>query len=156
MKVILLQDIKGVGKKFDVKNVSDGYARNFLLPNKLIKIATDSEVKKLSIRKAKLEEKEEELKKELKKNANYLEKQDFKFSLKTGEKGEVFNSINKDIIKNEIINFLTDDNDKKIVSENIEIELEKPIKKIGEYQIEINLSRGLRTKIKAFIKPISQ
>lgn len=156
MKVILLQDIKGVGKKFDVKNVSDGYVRNFLLPNKLIKIATDNEIRELSIQKAKLEEKEEELKKELKKIANYLEKQDFKFFVKTGGKGEVFGSINKDIVKDEIINSLTDDNDKKIVSENIEVELEKPIKKIGEYQIEINLGRGLKAKIKAFIEPISQ
>ena len=61
MKVILLENIKGLGNKFDVKKVADGYARNFLLPKDLAKIATDETVKALGKQKAAAEKQREEL-----------------------------------------------------------------------------------------------
>ena len=59
MKVILLKNVESIGKKFDVKEVSDGYARNFLLPNKLAKIATPVELQKLETEKKKNKDKAE-------------------------------------------------------------------------------------------------
>lgn len=136
MKIIILQDVKGLGKKFDVKNVSDGYARNFLIPKGLAKIATDIAVKKLEAQKAGQEKEEQEAKIELEKIAKNLENQEFEFTVKTGEKGEVFGSVGKDDIKT------------RIGIKDIKINLERPIKTLGEHQVEIDLGKGIKTKIK--------
>ena len=136
MKIILLQDIKGLGKKLDVKNVSNGYAMNFLIPKGLVKIATDLAVKKLETQKACQEKEEKETKIELEKIAKNLENQEFEFTVKTGEKGEVFGSVGKDDIK------------ALIGIKDIKVNLERPIKTLGEHQMEIDLGKGIKTKIK--------
>lgn len=140
MKIILLQDIKGLGKKFDVKNVADGYARNFLIPKGLAKIATDIAVKKLETQKAGQEKEEQEAKIELEKIAKNLENQEFEFTVKTGEKGEVFGSVGKDDIKT------------RIGIKDIKVNLERPIKILGEHQVEIDLGKGVKVNIKVIVK----
>lgn len=142
MKLILLQDIKGLGKKFDVKDVKDGYARNFLLPQKLAKIATEAAIKELESQKNKQEQEEKEIKTKLEELAKNLEGKEFKFELKTGKKREVFGSLSEADIK-------------KVLSEKgieAEILLEKPIKIIGEHQIKIDLGKGVKTTIKVIIE----
>ncbi len=138
MKVILLEDIKNLGKKLDVKNVSDGYVRNFLLPKKLVKIATKEAIKGLESQKAKLEQQEQELKSKTEKLAKDLNNQEFKFKVKIGKKEEVFGSIGKEDIKKALI-------DEKGI--DAKVLLEKPLKTLGEYQVEINLGKGVKTKI---------
>ncbi len=142
MKIILLQDVKNFGRKFDVKNVKDGYARNFLLPRGLAKIANDKIINELASQKAAWEKQEQKIKNNLEALAKNLAEQEFKFTLKTGKKGEVFGSINKDDIKN------------KLAIPDAEINLERPIKKLGEHQVEIVLGGGVKTKIKVVIEPI--
>lgn len=140
MKVILLENIKSVGKKFDVKNVNDGYARNFLLPQGLAKIATDAEIKNLETHRAAVARENEETKKELVALAKTLENKEFEIKVKTGEKGEVFGSVNKNDIEKLIP-----------VPHKFEVALEKPIKKLGEHRVEINLGKGIRAGIRVLV-----
>ncbi len=151
MKVILLQDIKGVGHKFDVKQVKDGYARNFLFPRGLAKFAKDTTVKELETQKAAWQKEKQEIKNLLETLAKKLAEQEFRFTVKTGEKGEIFSSVNKEDIKTRIYTDIG--SALRNYSDNLEIELERPIKKLGEHQVEINLGEGIKTTVKLIIEP---
>lgn len=145
MKVILLQNIKSVGRKFEVRQVKDGYARNFLFPRGLAKIATDNTVKELETQKAAWQKEEQEIKNQLEALAQKLAGQEFRFQLKTGKKEEVFGSVNKEDIKKAVM--------AKISNGDIEIDLQRPIKKLGEHQVEINLGGAAKTTVKVIIEP---
>lgn len=151
MKIILIKDIKGLGKKFDVKDAADGYARNFLIPRGLARPADEKSLKEISAQKAIQEKKELELKTKLDNLAKKLAGQEFHFKVKTGKKDEVFGSVAKDAIISEIR--------KKYEETELseaEINLEKPLKTLGEHLIEINLGEGIKTKIKIAIEPESR
>ena len=93
MKVILTKDIPNIGKKYDVKNVSDGYARNFLFPKKLAIVATEKEIKNLE---AKKEKAKAEAEKDLTKNqeiARKLESMEIEVPAKIGKEGNLYASI---------------------------------------------------------------
>jgi large subunit ribosomal protein L9 len=152
MKVILLQDIKGFGKKYDIKEAKNGYARNFLIPKGLVKIATEQTVKELETQKFAWSKEEQEIKAKLGVLAKDLANQEFKFILKTGKKGEVFGSVNKDDIKTRINADI--DADLRGYLKDIEIDLERPIKTLGEHQVEINLGEGVKTNIKLIIESL--
>lgn len=145
MKVILLGDVKNLGKKFDIKNVSDGYARNFLLPKKMVQIATPAALTKLKIQKE-LEEKNRSKKlDELKKLVKSLENQELTFALKVGGKGEVFGSVNSEKIAEAL-------KDKGFKVKKEQIKLDVPLKSLGEHLVEIKLDREVETKIKVKIE----
>ncbi len=154
MKIIILQNIKGIGKKFDIKEIKDGYARNFLIPRGLAKIATDSATKELEAKKLSLEKRGKELKSKLESLVKELSEREFVFSLNVGKKGEVFGSITKEDIKTRIDADINADL-RGYVENNLEIKLEKPIKIIGEHQIEINLGKGVKTTVKIKTEPLS-
>jgi len=154
MQIILLQDIKGIGKKFEIKEIKDGYARNFLIPRGLAKIATNATIKELETKKSVSEKQEKKLKAELKSLAKNLSHRNFVFSLNVGKKGEVFGSITKDDIE-ERINANINANLRDYIKNNMEIKLEKPIKTTDEHQIEINLGKGVKTTVKVIIEPLS-
>lgn len=141
MKVIILEDIKGFAKKHDVKEVKGGYARNFLFPRNLAKPADGSALKELEKNKGEWEKKEKEARGKLAEIAKEIEKDGLVFELKTGEKGEAFGSVSKEDIKKRI-------QDKG----NFEIILKHPIKSLGEHEVEIDLSRGIKAKLKISIK----
>ena len=165
MKIILLQDIKGLGRKFDIKNVKDGYARNFLLPQGLAKIATERVIKELETQKAAWQKEEQEIKNKLEALAKELSGQEFKFTLKTGKKGEVFGSVTRDDIKNKLstpdieVNPHTkrglapEAQDSHYPRYGVGVNLERPIKKLGEHQVEIDLGKEVKTLIKVIIEP---
>ncbi len=167
MKVILLQDIKGLGKKFDTKEVKNGYARNFLIPRKLAKIATKEALKELEIKKAVWEKEEQKIKAKLEEIAENLAKQELIFKVKTGKKGEVFGSVNKDDIKTQMATNINPEGPRPFRKKggaygagtnfyeylkDIEINLERPIKTLGEHQVEIDLSRGVKVMLKIIIE----
>ena len=154
MQIILLQDIKGIGKKFEIKEIKDGYARNFLIPRGLAKIATNATIKELETKKSVSEKQEKKLKAELESLAKNLSHRNFVFSLNIGKKGEVFGSITKDDIE-ERINANINANLRDYIKNNMEIKLEKPIKTTDEHQIEINLGKGVKTTVKVIIEPLS-
>lgn len=131
MKVVLLQDVKGVGRRMEIKDVSDGYARNFLLPKKLAKAADESGLKI----KSEFDAKEQKLIAELKIQAERLSAEPLVFKVKIGDKGEVFSGINKDQIKKAL-------DDRGI--RNAKINLAKPLKVLGKHQVEITFPRGIK------------
>ncbi len=135
MKVVLLKDVKNVGKKNDIKDVSDGYGRNYLIKNSLAKIATAGE--KVSAEKRNLShqivvQKEIEEEKIL---AKKIEGIKVKMEMKTGKKGELFESITSQKITEKIQEL-----GYTIKKENIV--LENPIKELGEYNIKINFKNA--------------
>ena len=93
MKVILLQDIDGLGKKYDVKTVKNGYARNFLIPKGLVESASKPSLLKLEqLKKAEAKKDEEHLVK-TQKSATELDGQEIEFLVKTGEEDQLFEAI---------------------------------------------------------------
>lgn len=144
MKVILLQDVKKIGKKGEVINASDGYARNFLFPRKLAEEATDVNLhilnnKIANERKKKLEEMEA-----AQKLAKELKGKEIKITSKTGEGGKLFGAItSKDVaalIKKE---YGVEIDKKKIVMDTIKV--------AGGYEIEVKLYPEVSTKMKVFV-----
>lgn len=146
MKVILLQDVKKIGKKGDVINTSDGYARNFLFPRKLAEEATASNLhilnnKKENERKQKLAELEA-----AQKVASELKGKEIKISAKTGEGGRLFGAItSKDIAELIKSQYKVIVDKKKIVMDTIKL--------AGGYEIEVKLYPQVSTKMKVIIVP---
>lgn len=146
MKVILLQDVKSIGKKGDVINTSDGYARNFLFPRKLAQEATDSNLhilnnKKENERKQKLAEIEA-----AQKLAGELKGKVINIKSKTGESGKLFGAItSKDVAELIKTQYKVTVDKKKIVMDTIKVS--------GEYEIEVKLYPEVSTKMKVIIVP---
>ncbi len=144
MKVILLQDIEKLGKKFDVKEVADGYARNFLLPNNLVKPATEEALKQLMAEKEAAAKKAELELRETEGAVAQLDGQEVEVNTKVDESGKLFGSITvvkmAKILKDKGFN----------VSKN-QIKLAEPIKETGEYDIVVEFPHGLEAKIKIIV-----
>lgn len=151
MKIILLQDVKDFGKKDDIKNVSDGYARNFLLPRGLAKIADERSIKELEAKKMIDEKRKKELKTFFKSLAKDLSEREFVFSLNAGDGKGAFGSITKNDIKEKICSEI-DALSKR--EKDITVNLERNLKTFGEHQVEISLGKEVKSKIKIKIKPI--
>ncbi len=130
MKVILLKDVRKVGKRFDVKDVADGYALNFLIPQKLAEVSNPSNTKKLGSMKAQDELKRKVNEDLLVKNLKSLKDITVTLEENANEKGNLFKGIHKD----EIVAALKAQGHLDITGEYIV--LEKPIKEVGEYTIE--------------------
>jgi large subunit ribosomal protein L9 len=146
MKVILLQDVRTIGKKFDVKDVADGYARNFLCAGKLAEPATASAIAKLEKMKAESEKDDQELMKRLHEIAAQMNEVALQFELETDEHGTVFGSVNKEAISKAL-------REHNIIrNERVELTVEHPIKKVGEYVIPVDLKKGITANLKVIVK----
>ena len=133
MKVILLQDVKSLGKEGDIVNVSDGYARNFVIPKKLGVEATDKNKNDLKLKKQR-EAKEAAAKlADALKLAQELEKVTVEVKMKAGGNGKVFGSVSAKEIAQEAKKQHNLDLDKK------KIQLAEPIKSFGDFEIPIRL-----------------
>lgn len=146
MKVILLQDVKKIGKKGDVINTSDGYARNFLFPRKLAKEATDASLHILN------NQKENERKQKLaeieaaQKLAAELKGKEIKISSKTGENGKLFGAItSKDVAELIKKQYNVAVDKKKVVMDTIKV--------AGTFEIEVKLYPKVATKMKVIVVP---
>ena len=129
MKVILSHDVPDIGKKYDVKDVSDGYARNFLIPRKLAEFATPNLIKSAEMMK-KREEQEKEISQDiLEKNIAELDGLKISIKEKANEKGHLFAGVHKE----EISKILKEQKHIEIPPELID--LEHPIKETGEHKI---------------------
>lgn len=149
MKVILLQDIKSFGKKYDIKNVSDGYARNFLIPRGLAKISTETAVKEIKKQKEELSNRQDKLKSAVEKTAEKLSGKEFHFYPEVGEKHEVFSAIGKKDVKKAIEDFLTfiPVDFRKEIFNKIKINLPRSIKTLGNHQVEIEIGSEKKIEI---------
>ncbi len=147
MKVILLGDIKGIGKHGEIKEVSDGYARNFLFPNMLAKPATSSNLKGLEKEKARSEKEDEAAKKRLTEIARLLNDRHLEFSLKVGEHGKAFGSVTKDAISKALRDTGW------LGKERAQIKMDSPFKELGEHYVEVDLNKGISAKLKLVLLP---
>jgi len=141
MKIILSADIKGVGKKNEIKDLSPGYVRNFLLPKKLATLATPQALKLLEIQKKKESEEEGKTKELLEK---LKEEKGLVFYLKVGPNQEIYNSVTAEEIEREFTSRGFPD---------AKVKLERPIKALGETEIEVNLGKGIAEKITIAVQP---
>ena len=144
MKIILIQDVKNLGKKGDIKEVAEGYAQNFLLPKKLAILATEDVVKIAQAEKEKAVKEENIKNQELRNLVDQLKNK--QITLLAKEKGgKLFGSISaKDIaeeLKNQGLN----------ISEEFII-IKEAIKKVGEYKIGIKLSKEIETSLSVSVK----
>jgi len=144
MKVILLQDVDGLGKKYEIKEVKNGHARNLLLPQKLAKAATKQALKWLADQKEVIEKEAEEDLKKVQALASELDGEEVAISVKTGDEGQLFESINSQKIAEKLKEMGFD-------VKKSQIKLENPIKEVGEFPISITLSHNLEAEIKVII-----
>lgn len=142
MKVILNQDIKGVGKKDQVINASDGYARNFLFPKKLAVPADKENMAKLQTRKDSASHKKEVELQQAEKIKEQISKIELTIKVKTGDNGKLFGSITaKEIAENL-------DNQYKIKIDKKKVILKDSIKELGKVNVPIKLYEGVIATLK--------
>ena len=145
MKVILLADVKGTGKKNDVIEVSDGYARNCLFKKKLAIEATSTEINAVQNKlKAQEFHKAEEIKK-WKELAAKMKNAEIKCTVKCGENGKIFGSVTSKQSADKLVEAGYDVDKKKII-------LKEPIKTPGNYVVEVKFLPDVSTKIKVSVK----
>lgn len=147
MKVILIQDIKGVGKKDQIINANDGYARNFLFPKKLAVEANNENMSKLkgkqdstNFKKTQESNQAEQLKQKISQSM-------LQIAVKTGENGKIFGSITPKEIATELEKQYNIKIDKK------KINLKTSIKETGIFNIDIKLYEGITAKLKINVDP---
>lgn len=142
MKVILLQDIKNVGKKDEIINANDGYARNFLFPKKLAIEASKENLIKLQDKKnSQMHKKNLEIE-EFKKQAKKIEEVTLQIKVKAGENGKIFGGVSAKEIAQELSKEYKIEVDKK------KIDLKETIKTLGVHNVEIKLFEGVVGKLR--------
>ncbi len=142
MKVILKDNIKSIGKKDEIINVSDGYARNFLFAKDLAVEATPGNLAKLKTKKDSEQFKKDMEKEEAKKVAEKLEKIKLEFKVKAGENGKIFGGISSKEITEKL------EKDYQIKIDKKKIEMKEAIKTLGITNVEIKLYEGVTGKLK--------
>lgn len=145
MKVILCADIKNVGKKDQIINASDGYARNYLFPRKLAVPADKENMNKLQAKQdAKQYKRDQELE-EAKKIAETINKITLKIQTKSGENGKIFGSITSKEISEKL------EEQYKIIVDKKKINLKEPIKMLGVTNVDLKLFEGVNAKLKVMV-----
>jgi len=144
MKVILLQDIEGLGKKYEIKEVKSGHARNFLLPNKSVRAATKEALKWLADQKEVIEKEAEEDLKKSQELASQLDGIEINIAVKVGDEGQLFESINSQKIVEKL-------KEMGFEIKKSQIKLANPIKEPGEFSVSITLTHNLEAEAKVII-----
>jgi len=144
MKVILLQDIEKIGKKYEIKEVKNGYARNFLIPKGLAKPLTKEILRWLETQKEIEKEKAEEELKGIQEMASKIDGLEVVIPVKIGNEGQLFEKINSQKISEKIkeLGFKVKKN---------QIDLEKPFEELGEFSIKIKFDHNLESEIKIIV-----
>ena len=141
MKVILLEDVKSLGKKGEIVNVNDGYARNFILPKKLGLEATSKNLNDLKLQKQNDEKVAQEKLDAAKALAEEIKEKSITVKIQAGVEGKVFGSISSKEIATEAKKQLNMDIDKK------KIVLNDPIKAIGSFEVAVKLHKEVTAKL---------
>ncbi len=146
MKVILLKDIPKLGRKFEIKNVSDGYANNYLIPNKLAVIANKKNLAIIEKEKEVLEKKAEKELKEIQEMVAQIDGLELVMKVKINEKnGKIYGSVNNQKIYEELTK-------KGFEIKKEQIALNEPIKALGEYPVKIVFDHNLEAEIKVIVE----
>lgn len=147
MQVILLKNVKGLGEAGEIKNVSDGYARNYLIPRNLATVATEGAVaqaKELAAMRAK---RSEVSRAEAEKLATAYQDLELVFRARAGESGRLYGSITNADIAERLAEHIGEPVDRR------KIELDEPIKKLGTSQVRVKLHPGVVMNVKVRVEP---
>lgn len=145
MKVILRQDVKGLGKEGAIVNVADGYARNYLMPKGLAHDATASELKAAQTRSRQKQQKEERFRKEAELVAQKIASTSLSIAVRVGEHGKLFGAITtKDIA--------TGLKEIGIEVDKRKIELSEPIRALGTYHVTLHPHADVRAMLEVVVK----
>ena len=145
MKLILLEHIEKLGKKYEVVEVADGYARNYLLPEGKAQMATESNLKQLENKKQKEEERRRKKKSEIETLIKKVKGKELIIKMKAGEKDQLFESVDSQDISKAL-----KDEGFEVSAE--EINLESPIKELTEKEIQLIFDKDLKTTINVKIE----
>ncbi len=148
MQIILTQDVKALGKKGEMVNVSDGYARNFILPKKLGVEANAKNLNDLKLQKAAEEKRQKEILEEAKVLGKDIESKTLEVRIKTGEGGRTFGSISSKEIAQELKSQYGLDIDKK------KLQVNDPIKTLGTHTVPVKLHPQVTAELK--VKVVEQ
>lgn len=144
MRVILLQDVEGTGKKFDVKDVADGHANNLLIPQGLAKPATKEALAWLETQKELAAKLAEEGLKKAQALASSLDDLEVTIAMKVGDEGQLFESVNAQKIQDRLKEMGFE------VARN-QIKLEQPIKDLGEFPVKVTFEHNLEATISVIV-----
>lgn len=144
MKVILLQDVEKLGKKNELKEVADGYARNFLIPNKMAILATKSEIARVEEQKKIDAQKSEEELNRFQELASQLDGMELEIKDKTDSDGNLFGGINTTKISEKL-------KEQGFEVKKTQIKITEPIKEVGESEVLIELPHNLEARIKVIV-----
>ncbi len=150
MKVILNQDVVGLGEEGDIKDVANGYARNFLLPKKLAVPHTRENLAVLEHKRVAIEKRKEEKRKDAQGVRERLEAEEIKFSVPAGENGKLFGSVNNTLVAVEL-----EKKGYQIEKKRIEIP-EHTIRSVGTYKVKVKLYDKEEAVIKLVVEGIAQ
>lgn len=145
MKIILLEDVKALGKKGEIVNVNDGYARNFILPKKLGLEATGKNLNDLKLQKANEEKVAKQLLDDAKELGKKLEAGKVELSIKVGEGGRAFGSVSSKEIAIAVKDQMGYDIDKK------KIQLKDAIKTLGTHNVPVKLHPKVTVELKVVV-----
>ena len=145
MKVILLQDVKALGKKGETVNMNDGYARNFILPKKLGVEANSKNLNDLKLQKAHEEKRAQEILEEAKALGAKIAASQVKVTIKTGEGGKIFGSVSSKEIAQAAKEQLALEIDKK------KMNLPSPIKTLGTHMVPVKLHPKVTVELKVVV-----
>lgn len=146
MKVIVLQNIKGFGQMGDIKNVADGYARNFLFPRKIAKLATDGAMKEIDSLKKKLETTQKLEKENTIKLAEQLKDVVLEFTRKATKTGKLYSAVTKE----DIVETLNTKTGFRILPDSVNLDGHEGghIKQLGEHIVKVELAPEVTAEIK--------
>ncbi|GAA0369334.1 50S ribosomal protein L9 [Alkalibacterium iburiense] len=150
MEVILLKDVKGTGKKGEVKTVSPGYANNFLLKKGLAKEATAGAKKELAMKEKAQEREEAEILEEAKKDKETIEKNPLEIKEKAAEDGRLFGSVTTKQIAKELEKQLDIKVDKRKIIQKM------PMRSLGSQKLEVKLHREVSAELTVRVLPIEE
>ncbi|MBI4123151.1 MAG: 50S ribosomal protein L9 [Parcubacteria group bacterium] len=149
MKVILLQDVKNLGKKYEVKDVADGYARNLLFPKNVVREATPETLEWLAMQKEILAAKAEESLKHIQDTASSLDGLEVVIAVKVGDSGQLFENITSQKIAERLKEMGFE------VKKN-QVQLEVPIKELGEFPVKVRLDHNLEAELRVIISEVQE
>lgn len=146
MRVILLEDVEGLGTKGDLVEVAPGYGRNYLVPRGLAEVATKGNIKALEQRRQALLRRAERERAEARAVAERLAAHVVKISARAGESGRLFGSVTSSDIADAVKEQLDIELDRR------RIDLEEPIKAAGEYEVPVRLASGVSGTIRVQVQ----
>ena len=150
MKVVLLKDVKNVGKRDDILNVSDGYARNFLFPQKLAVEAKPGTLKEIERKRAAQDAREAELRTEALAKAELLKNKIIVLQVKCGDKGRLYGSVTAAEVAEAL------EKQHGIKADKRKIDIGDPIREVGIREISVWLYSGITTKMKLDVQPLKK